>query len=181
MELDKAPLVIKTKRLTIRFVDLADAKDYFVFCSNPNVCRYLSFEPYKHVFQAKKAINNMIRSYLVNKDINFSIILNETNRVIGSISLSINDFHCADLGYLLDEKYWNKKIMSETVPEIIKVAFDYYKIDTLYAKYVKDNQASEKLLMNNGFKQMTINHGAFEKNNQVYDIYVTRLDNHYNL
>ena len=143
--------IIKTDRLTIRIVDIMDYKAYFEFCSNKNVCKYLTFNPYISMSQAKRAIENMIRSNLQELSSNFSIILNETNSVIGSISVTFKENKTGEIGYILSEKYWNQKIMSEALDAFIKVCKIHFDLNILTACYVEDNIASEVLLSKNGF------------------------------
>ena len=168
---------LESDRLLIRFVDISDARDFFVFCSKESVTKYLTFNPYKHIYQARRAITNMIRSYLAEKCINFSIVLKEINKVIGSISLTVVDNHSAEIGYLLDDTYWNQGIMNEALNLVVETAFNYYHIDILLGKYIKENIPSEKVLMKNGFKLISILRNGFCKNDQNYDLFVTKLEN----
>ena len=162
---------INTNRLLIRLVSIYDYKDYYAFCSNPKVCEYLTFNPYNNVFQAKKAIDNMIRSYLIGSDVNFSIVDKRNNKVIGSISLTFSKHtNSADVGYILDEDYWNQKIMSEALNEVINVAFNYYKLDYLTASYIKENKPSEAILRKFKFNIYDVVDGGFIKNNKKYDL-----------
>ena len=163
---------INTNRLYIRIVDLADYNDYFEFCSSENVCRYLTFNPYKNVSQCKNAINNMIRAYLQGTDVNFSFINKLNNRVIGSISLTFNDDESVTLGYILNEKYWNQGLMKEAINAICKVAFEYYEAKKVKAKYISDNIASERVLVANGFEKTNILKNGFIKNGYYFDLII---------
>ena len=171
--------LIKTDRLTIRFVDISDANDFFAFCSKDSVCKYLTFKKYTHIVQARKAIENMIRAYLAETDINFSIVLNETGIVIGSISLTIINSNTAEVGYLLDDNYWNQGIMNEALKEIINLSFNVYHFDCLFASYISENIASEKLLAKNGFVFVQKIPGGFSKNFKNYDLIKTKLEKTY--
>ena len=53
----KSAPTIQTNRLFIRVVDRNDFMDYYRFCSNDNVCKYLTFTPYKNTIQSKRAID----------------------------------------------------------------------------------------------------------------------------
>ncbi|MCI5745235.1 MAG: GNAT family N-acetyltransferase [Erysipelotrichaceae bacterium] len=162
--------VINTDRLFIRLVDINDYQAYFNFCSKAEVCQFLSFNPYSNVNQAKIAINNMIRAYLADSDVNFSIVLKKTNDVIGSISLSFKNDNSGEVGYLLDSTYWNNKIMDEALKAIIEISFNYYQLNYLCASFISENVASEKLLLNNGFKIIKVEPTLFKKNNKVYNL-----------
>lgn len=163
---------INTNRLFIRIVDLSDSYDYFDFCSNANVCKFLTFNPYKSLSQAKNAINNMIRAYLQGTDVNFSIIYKKNRRVIGSISLTFNIDNSVTIGYILNEAYWSKGIMKEAIDAICKVAFNYYGVELIKAKFISENIASEKVLIANGFNKVELIKNGFVKNGVFYDLII---------
>ena len=68
-----APKIL-TNRLLIRLVEFNDFYDYFLMCSDIDVCRYLTFNPYDNDRQAQIAINNMLNAYMNGTDTNFTII-----------------------------------------------------------------------------------------------------------
>ena len=162
---------IETDHLIIRVVNEDDAKDFFEFCSDSKVCEFLTFNSYKSLSQTKRIINNMINAYIHGSDVNFSIVLKSTQKVIGSISLNFKkETNEAEVGYLLNSSYWNNGFASEALKSVITIAFDYYNVDVLLASYVKDNVASEKLLKKNNFKIYTVIENGFCKNNKYYDL-----------
>lgn len=168
--------VINTDRLLIRIVDLTDANFYFKICSNYNVCRFLTFNPYRTINETKIVINNMIRAYIQGRDLNLSIVLKSTNEVIGSISLTFDKMaNKADVGYILDESYWHNGYMSEALRSLINVSKEYYKLDYLTASYLQENNASSNLLLKNGFKIDEIITNGFFKNNVFYNLVKTSL------
>lgn len=160
----------ETKRLIVRIVSLEDYYDYFEFCSDPLVCKYLTFNPYSSTYQAKKAIENMIRAYIAATDFNYSIVLKDTLKVIGSVSLSFKENNVAELGYILNSKYWNNGYISEVINNLISVAFVYFDVNVIVAKYLKDNIASEKVLLKNSFTKTKIIKNGFIKNGIYYDL-----------
>lgn len=167
----KVAPVIHTDRLLIRIVSEDDAKDFYEFCKDPKVCTYLTFNPYKNVFYTKRILNNMVNAYIHGSDANFSIVYKENNKVIGSISLHfLENENVGDVGYLLNSSYWNKGIMDEALKAFIEVAFSYYNLDYLTASFIKENIASERLLLKNGFKINEYIKNGLIKNNKYYDL-----------
>ena len=167
----KVAPVIETPRLIIRIVSLDDATDFFEFCSDPNVTKYLTFSPYNSLSHTKRIINNMINAYIHGSDVNFSVILKENYKVIGSISLSFKEFdNIAEIGYLFNSLYWNKGYGDEALKKVIDIAFNYYNLDMLIASYISLNKSSEKLLLKNNFIIDNVLKKSLNKNNQFYDI-----------
>lgn len=167
---------IQTDRLLIRMVCEDDAKDFYEFCSDKNVCKFLTFNPYKSVNYTKMIINNMVNAYIHGTDVNFSVFLKNNYKVIGSISLSFkNDGNYSEIGYLFNSLFWGNGYADEALKSIIKIAFEYYNVDYIIASYVKDNVSSEKLLLKNGFKVIEIIKNGFIKNDKSYDLVKVRL------
>ena len=162
---------IQTDRLFIRMVALEDCYAYYQFCSKEEVCKYLTFNPYRHLYQAKHSIENMIRAHLLGSDVNFSIILKNENKVIGSISLSFKDqLPLAEVGYILDDTYWHNGYMDEALKAIIKACKEYYHLTSIVASYISLNKASERLLAKNQFVIVNQQNNGFIKNQVSYTL-----------
>jgi [ribosomal protein S5]-alanine N-acetyltransferase len=59
----------------------------------------------------------------------------------------------AEFGYWLGKKYWGKGITSEAVKQFILLFFENINIERLYAGAYKENIASSRVLLKNGFKK----------------------------
>ncbi len=170
-----APKIL-TNRLLIRLVEFNDFYDYFLMCSDIDVCRYLTFNPYDNDRQAQIAINNMLNAYMNGTDTNFTIILKETNQIIGSISLTFHkENNSAEIGYILNKNFWHNGYMDEALKAIIKTSFEYYHLDFIIANYIDENVSSAKLLDKNGFVIYDHLNKAFMKNHIAYNITKTIL------
>lgn len=168
-----APL-IETERLIIRLVSLDDVDAYFDFCSDEDVCRYLTFNPYTDRSYVIRSIKNMLNAYLNGTDVNFSIILKETNHVIGSISLTFNNkYNTGEIGYILNKKYWKNGYMNEALKAIMNISYDYYNLSMLKASYLEGNYNSAKLLFNNNFQVVEVINNGFLKNGRHYNLIKT--------
>lgn len=77
-----------------------------------------------------------------------------------------------ELGYWLGEKYWNKKIMSKVIGDIIKIAFEEMKARRVYAEVFSNNPASAWVLEKNGFKREAEIKENVEKDGDILDTYV---------
>lgn len=84
----------------------------------------------------------------------FAIRLKENNEIIGGIDLGINKrFNNAELGYWLDEKYWNKGYTTEAVKSIIQFGFETLKLKRIFATHFDFNISSGKVLEKSGMKK----------------------------
>ncbi|MDY3317878.1 GNAT family N-acetyltransferase [Riemerella anatipestifer] len=96
---------------------------------------------------AKDGINNQ-NQYI------FAIRLKENNEIIGGIDLGLNKrFNNAELGYWLDEKYWNKGYITEAVKSIIQFGFETLKLKRIFASHFDFNISSGRVLEKSGMKK----------------------------
>ncbi len=166
-----------TNRLYCRPIDLCDIRDMYEICNNRQVTKYLTFEPHRSTLDTKHVIENMIRSYYSGNSINYAIIQKDTNKMIGSASITFNLYeNSAEIGYLLNQNSWNQGYMSEVIKAIVQIAFEYYHLNCLYAKHILENEASKKIILANHFKLMQVNENSFLKNNHLYTILEYKLN-----
>ena len=83
---------------------------------------------------------------------------------------------CAEIGYWLGEKYWNRGIMTEAVKQMVNEIFSNYPIYNKIISPVFDfNKASQKVLLNAGFEREAILKQAAIKNDRIVDLYYFSL------
>jgi RimJ/RimL family protein N-acetyltransferase len=97
---------------------------------------------------AKKFVDNGIRGWEENKFFNF-VIVDQDDVICGALEIKTSDKSIAEIGYWADENH--KGIMTPAVGILVKLARqDGYQ--GLYAKVRVNNQGSQRVLLNNGFK-----------------------------
>ncbi len=74
----------------------------------------------------------------------------------------------AELGYGLCEKYQRQGYMDESLKVVIDFAFTTIKFTGIEAYTHKDNEASKKLLLKNGFILLPHKRDEDNENNQIY-------------
>lgn len=162
--------VFETERLYIRLIDSYDYPAMFEISSDPRVTEYLTFKTHNTLSETKRVISNMISSYFAGASANFSVIYKPHNKMIASISLTFNEFeNSAEVGYLMHQSYWNCGLMSEAINALVKIAFNYYKLDILYAKHISQNIASQRVLEKTKFTFDSISEKIIKKGNMLYD------------
>ena len=150
---------LETDRVIIRDVTILDAPDIYEYAKNENVSKNAGFKAHESVDETISIINTILKLG------SYSIVYKENNKVIGVISLQKKLDDIYELGYSLDEYYWNKGIMTEVVKEFLRYIFlerNAYEVD---AGCFIDNISSQKVLTKCGFKFM----GIHEKDFLNYD------------
>ena len=76
---------IETKRLYLRRLETADARDIFEYGRDPEVARHVLWEAYTSVGECKSYIRAMQRRYRLGDPASWGIVLKEEGRVVGTI------------------------------------------------------------------------------------------------
>jgi len=146
---------LTTERLTLQLHEEDDAEDLFILRSDPKVMTYMDQPPAKDKSVVLKRIREIRRDFDLQKGINWTIKLKNSNEAIGYVGLWKIDHtnHRVELGYALKKEYWRKGISHEAIERIIDFAFDDLKAHSIMANINPANKASEGILLKLGFRQ----------------------------
>lgn len=150
----------------LRSIRKKDYKDMFIYGSKEHVTKTLSWGPMKHPREAKKAIKEIFLSRPKKGiPVGYAIIDLQSNRMIGTIDYhtKLDGEHAVEIGYALDDDYWNQHIMTKALKIVIDVGFNDYGYDRLIIKHLKNNPASGKVIRNNHFEKIDQYPYAFKK------------------
>lgn len=152
------------KRIIVRDLELNDLDDYFEYCGSKNVGPQAGWKPITDLDTAKRVIAGMV----LQKDV-FAIVLKDENKLIGTISLynyGIRKYkYVKQLGFSLNDKYWNNGYMTETVKLVIDYVFTKTDCEVLEVGHHADNYKSKRVIEKCGF----IYDGRFCKYKKLYD------------
>lgn len=144
--------IVETKRLLLRPIHEDDANDLFACYADPLVTRYLTFTAHQNVEQTKQVLRVCYLPYIrMGQPQTWSMIWKEEHTVIGVIGFHTMEDDHAQVGYMLQQKYWNLGIMKEAMQALLNVGFMYTGLRRIEALYEKEHMASEKLLKSCGF------------------------------
>lgn len=127
-----------------------DAIGLYDFAKNPNVGPKAGWKPHESVRESMEIIEEIFIPVGA-----FKIVLKETGKIIGNIGFE-PDIHreginSKEMGYALDEAYWNKGYMTEAVRAMMNYAFEKYNLDILSIQTNVVNGASQRVIEKVGF------------------------------
>lgn len=157
---------LETTRLNLRQLSQQDTDMVFEFNSDPLTLKYVAREPYTKPKQAENKVNDFMNAFQEKTGIWWTFTLKDTNANIGYGGIfSINQTdQNAEIGYGLLESFWGQGYISEVVKELVAFAFHQVCLHRLYAIVLPGNEASVKVLENNGFKlEGTLKDNAFAR------------------
>ncbi len=154
----------------LRTIKISDYLDMYAYGKKENVTKFLTWGPFDIEEEAKKSIKDIFYPRLKQGlPIGYAIVDQKNNKMIGTI-----DFHTkikhkngAEIGFVIDDEYWNQGIMTKCLCEMIKVGFDYLGYDVIHIKHLKENIASQKVIKKCGFKWIKSEPYLYEKKKNV--------------
>ncbi|HBZ26540.1 MAG TPA: GNAT family N-acetyltransferase [Rikenellaceae bacterium] len=155
--------------IRLRKLKIEDKERLLEFADNEKISINLR-DGFPHPYTEKDAerfLSNVVNNL---QDQIFAI---EYNGIyVGNISLiKCSDVYrkSAEIGYLLDEKYWNKGIMTRAVDLICEYGFREMDLVRIYTGVFEYNIASQKVLERCGFVKEAVFRKSIFKNGKIWD------------
>lgn len=144
---------LHTERLHLRKMKVSDSSNLFKIWSDPEVTKFMNVSCFTDENQAKEMINLLDDLSRDSKAIRFSIIIKESNEIIGSCGFNSFDFENekAEIGYDVAKSYWGRGYASEAICSLLDHAFSSLKLNRVEAKVDPENVNSIKLLQKLNF------------------------------
>lgn len=143
---------IETKRLILRAPRPSDVFALYAYAQKPHIGPRAGWAPHDSIEKSRQILHMLIKDQDV-----WAITLKDDDVLIGTIGLHAKDIHDAlegkrELGYVLNDDYWNQGITTEAAKAVIFYGFhelDLHKIECGHYDY---NQASKKVIEKCGFQ-----------------------------
>jgi len=144
---------ITTQRLTLRRLNIKDAKEIMMLRSDERVNEFIDRPKSIDLNEAKNFMEKIDKGINNNEWIYWAITLKDNDTLIGTICLwniSVeNDM--AELGYELQPDFQGKGLMQEAVTKIIEYGFNKMRLKVITAFTHPNNNRSTSLLLKHNF------------------------------
>ncbi|MFS9009617.1 GNAT family N-acetyltransferase [uncultured Streptococcus sp.] len=136
-------------------------REYFERSLPPRPAHYFDLEGFKEITR------ELLREQ-ENHDVYMHLIRDAQGIMVGRINLSVlgKDKKIAELGYRIGENVTNLGYASEAVKLVLEKAFTTYGLHKIIAGTARDNQASQIVLLKNGFTFSKIIENDFQMHNE---------------
>lgn len=145
---------IVTERLIIRQWDIKDSEDLYEYAQSNLVGPNAGWKPHTSEDESKEVINMFI-----NNNDSYAIVLKKEDKVIGGIGLHNKkpDFDLAhlkqaEIGYVLNPKYWGNNYVPEAVKALINYGFIEMNLDLIWCGHFDFNNKSKRVVEKCGFQ-----------------------------
>ncbi|MDT8717520.1 GNAT family N-acetyltransferase [Clostridium sp. 19966] len=145
---------LDSNNFALREAKESDWNEIYDIYSNEEAVKYQEIPTMKTKEQAKKSISHFLNSYKNKRFIRWCIVYRNYDKIIGLITLHDLDTwnSKAEIGYMLNRKFWRQNIMTECAEKVIEYAFEVIKLHRLEAMIHPENIASIKLNSKLGFE-----------------------------
>jgi len=143
---NKFPTLV-TKRLKLRQFELSDKKRLKEIANSSEIAggTFIPY-PYEEEF-AEDFIASQFRDYKKGSLINFAVVLQDSDLLIGSMGISINNkLNEGEIGFWIGVDYWGNGYCTEAAKSVLHYGFSIRKLDRIYAFHFRDNDASGRVL-----------------------------------
>jgi len=145
---------METDRLLFRAIRRSDIEDVYEYSANPKTSEFLLWEPHNSIEYTKKFIDIVLSKYKLGEYNDWAIVLKENNKMIGTCGFTrIDEYNSiAEIGYVLNPKYWGYGIATEAAKKVVDFAFEVLKVNRVEAKFMFGNEASLRVMNKIGMK-----------------------------
>lgn len=171
IEFDNFPY-LESERFILREVREGDYIAIYEIYSNEDAVKYQQIGTMQTIEQAQQSVKNFQNGFRNKKFIRWCIAKKENDEVVGLITLHSFDIwnSKAEIGFMLNKKYWQQNIMCEVAKKIIEFAFEVIKLHRIEASIHPDNIGSIKLSEKLGFKREGLKkESAYNRRNFEYE------------
>jgi ribosomal-protein-alanine N-acetyltransferase len=147
--------VLQTERLILRPLRRKDAADIFSYASDPEVTRYVLWDPHRSVSETRGYIRYILALYRRGLPSSWAVVHREAGRVIGTIGFMwySEANSSAEVGYSFSREFWNRGLATEALSAVIRSAFASLPINRIEAQHDIRNPASGRVMEKSGMRK----------------------------
>ncbi len=144
---------LKTPRLTLRQITLADAQAIFAMRSNARIGQFIARPSMQNPEDAETLVKKVADAYAAKQGIGWAGILRDGQTCIGTCGFnSIDQANLrAEIGGEMATEYWGKGIAQEAVKAIIHFGFAELGLHSIEAKVSPQNRGAIFVMEQLGF------------------------------
>ena len=174
---------IETERLLLREIDLLDVQDINEYASDIEVTKFTVWGP-NSIEETKMFIREVLKNQNIESrtDYDFGIVLKETNKLIGTGSIIIDDLNNkkSSMGYCINKKFWGKGYGTELLRGMKKLSFNILNLHRIYALVDPENIGSIRVLEKAGMiREGLLREHRFQKGKWRNSILYSMLEQEY--
>ena len=164
--------VLETRDLILRRPRRGDAADIFEYSSDPEVSRYVLWDPHRSLADAQYFVRELRRRIRLGWPSSWVVVLRQTGKVIGTIGYVCwsSDHGYAELGYSFSRRYWNRGYATQALGAVVDVSFRRLPFNRLEAQHDVRNPASGRVMEKCGLRREGILRGRVRNKGEYVNV-----------
>jgi ribosomal-protein-alanine N-acetyltransferase len=164
--------VLETDRLILRPLRRQDAKDIFSYASDPDVARFVLWDPHKTLSETKAYLRYMRSLSRRGLPSSWAVTLRDSGKVIGTMGFMwfSEANSAAEVGYSLSKAFWNQGYATEALRAVIRSVFASLSVNRLEAQHDLRNPASGRVMEKSGMKKEGILRQRIRNKGEFIDV-----------
>lgn len=140
-----------SKRLILRPLKPLDLVAFHAYAKKETIGPNAGWEPHTSLKESAQILKLLIKEQEV-----WGITLKESDELIGTIGLHARNFENAmenrrELGYVLDDLYWGKGLMTEASAKVLAYGFLELDLDEIVCGHLPSNRRSQRVIEKTNF------------------------------
>ena len=169
LKIFKNPPILECDRVILRKMDRSFADDMFEYASNPAVTKYLTWDVHPNRRFSYNYLGYVNSRYRTGEFFDWAITMRDSGKMIGSCGFTRFNFssYSAEIGFVLNPKYWGYSIAPEASRRVIRFGFDTLELHRIEARYMENNIQSRRVMEKSGmtfegiYRDMMLVRGQF--------------------
>ena len=148
MSVFRDPPELETSRLVLRRMLRRDANDMYEYSCNPEVTRYLLWNPHPDKLYTARYLSYIQSRYRSGDFYDWAVIWKESDKMIGTCGFTRfnHDANSAEVGYVLNPAFWGIGAAPEAVKRVMHFGFSELELHRIEAKYMVGNDRSMRVM-----------------------------------
>ena len=144
--------ILETERLILRKVIFEDVEDMYLYGSDEEVAKYVTWDRHKTLADTKSYIELILNKYQNKQVAPWGIEYKKNGKLIGTIDFVWwqPNHKIAEIGYVLSKQYWGKGLTTEAVEALLKFGFNHMELTRIQARCFVENIGSSKVMEKSG-------------------------------
>ena len=169
LKIFKNPPILECDRIILRKMDRSFADDMFEYASNPAVTKYLTWDVHPNRRFSYNYLGYVNSRYRTGEFFDWAITMRDSGKMIGTCGFTRFNFssYSAEIGFVLNPKYWGYSIAPEASRRVIRFGFDTLELHRIEARYMENNIQSRRVMEKSGmtfdgiYRDMMLVRGQF--------------------
>lgn len=150
----KSQPTIETERLILRRISAVDVQDMYDYARNPEVTRYLTWEPHTSLSYTREYLEYLESRCAVGDFFDWAVVERASGRMIGTCGFTRFRFEddCGEIGYVLNPAVWGRGYAPEALRALLAFGFDTLGLERIEAKFIEGNDRSLRVMEKIGMR-----------------------------